>query len=78
MDKINTFKNDHREFIDILLDDIWLTERPIELEKIIACWEFAVRQKVEFVDTNNFEEVFKISFQEITDWINKNILGFYE
>lgn len=41
-DKIRIFASLHEPFMDMLLDDTWLTEEPISLEETKACWMWAV------------------------------------
>ena len=73
-DKINKFKEEHREFLDCLMDDTWLCEEPIPLKEIKACWYWAIQIGIETVPEDKFEDTFSITFQELTDWWNQDIL----
>ena len=48
-DKINKFKEEHREFLDCLMDDTWLCEEPIPLKEIKACWYWAIQIGIETI-----------------------------
>lgn len=74
MESICNFKENHREFLDMLLDDTWLCEEPVTVEEIEACWKWAVRVEVESVPSSEFEETFGLSFKELANWWNKEIL----
>lgn len=57
-----------------LLDDTWLMEEPIDIESTIAAWELCLHWKEESVPTEQFEQTFGFSLQELTDYWNNNIL----
>lgn len=73
-EKIRIFASLHKPFMDMLLDDTWLTEEPISLEETKACWMWAVAIGEEVVSVEDFETVFKFSLQDLTNWWNKNVL----
>lgn len=76
--EINKFREEHKEFLDMLLDDTWLRDEPIDVEEVIACWEWALHVKEESVSIDNFKDKFGLSFEDITDWWNKDILKVYD
>lgn len=73
-DKIRIFASLHEPFMDMLLDDTWLTEEPISLEETKACWMWMWAVGEEVVSVEDFETVFKFSLQDLTNWWNKNVL----
>lgn len=41
----------------------------------MACWDWALQSKVEYILENEFEEIFGITFQDIADWWNTKSIG---
>lgn len=74
--KLDEFKKEHKEFLDMLTDDTWLCDEPIQVEEVVACWKWAVALGVESVSSNDFEDKFGLSFKHLADWWNKEILNF--
>lgn len=64
-ERIEIFKS----FLDMLMDDTWLMEEPIELAE--ACWQWAIEVGEEVVPLEDFEKEFKFSLQDLTNWWNK-------
>lgn len=73
-ERIEIFKSLHKSFLDMLLDDTWLCEEPIELAEVEACWQWAIEVGEEVVPLEDFEKEFKFSLQDLTNWWNKKIL----
>lgn len=73
-EKINVFKDLHEAFFDMVLDDTWLSSRPIDEEEMKACWHWAVKLQIEDVPTEKFEEAFGLSFKDLTEWWNQDVL----
>lgn len=75
-EKIQKFCKEHEEFTYSLLDDTYLSEKPISVEEVIAVWWWLLDMKSEFVSIDSFEEVFGFSFKELTDYWNDEVLKF--
>lgn len=75
---LQLFKINHPEFFDMLLDDTWLSEEPIKVEEVIACWKWAIKAGYEKVPIEVFEITFGIPFQYLTDYWNKEVLKIFE
>lgn len=73
-ERIEIFKFLHKSFLDMLMDDTWLCEEPIELAEVEACWQWAIEVGEEVVPLEDFEKEFKFSLQDLTNWWNKKIL----
>lgn len=73
-ERIEIFKSLHKSFLDMLMDDTWLMEEPIELAEVEACWQWAIEVGEEVVPLEDFEKEFKFSLQDLTNWWNKKIL----
>ena len=73
-ERIEIFKSFHKSFLDMLMDDTWLCEEPIELAEVEACWQWAIEVGEEVVPLEDFEKEFKFSLQDLTNWWNKKIL----
>lgn len=73
-ERIEIFKSLHKSFLDMLMDDTWLCEEPIELAEVEACWQWAIEVGEEVVPLEDFEKEFKFSLQDLTNWWNKKIL----
>lgn len=73
-EKLDIFRKLHNVFLDLLLDDTWLCTSPISEEDFKACWYWAVKLGIETVPEEDFEETFKLSFKDLTDWWNRSIL----
>ena len=67
-ERIEIFKSLHKPFLDLLMDDTQLMEEPIDE----ACW--AIELGDETVPVEKFEEEFKFSLQDSTNWWNKKVL----
>ena len=37
-ERIEIFKSLHKPFLDLLMDDTWLMEEPIDVAETEACW----------------------------------------
>lgn len=74
IEKINVFKQLHEVFLDMVLDDTWLCEEPIDEEEMRACWHWAVNLNVESVPEEKFEDEFGFTFKDLTGWWNKSVL----
>ena len=61
-ERIEIFKSLHKPFLDLLMDE---TE---------ACWRWAIELGDETVPVEKFEEEFKFSLQDLTNWWNKKVL----
>lgn len=65
-EKIRIFASLHKPFMDMLLNDTWLTHF---LRRDKSMWAGE-----EVVSVEDFETVFKFSLQDLTNWWNKNVL----
>lgn len=41
-ERIEIFKSLHKSFLDMLMDDTWLMEEPIDVAETEACWRWAI------------------------------------
>lgn len=73
-ERIEIFKSLHKSFLDMLMDDTWLMEEPIDVAETEACWQWAIEVGEEVVPLEDFEKEFKFSLQDLTNWWNKKIL----
>lgn len=73
-ERIEIFKSLHKPFLDLLMDDTWLMEEPIDVAETEACWRWAIELGDETVPVEKFEEEFKFSLQDLTNWWNKTVL----
>ena len=73
-ERIEIFKSLHKSFLDMLMDDTWLMEEPIDVAETEACWRWAIELGDETVPVEKFEEEFKFSLQDLTNWWNKKVL----
>lgn len=73
-ERIEIFKSLHKSFLDMLMDDTWLMEEPIDVAETEACW--AIELGDETVPVEKFEEEFKFSLQDLTNWWNKKSIRF--
>lgn len=69
-ERIEIFKSLHKPFLDLLMDDTWL----IPIDETEACWRWAIELGDETVPVEKFEEEFKFSLQDLTNWWNKKVL----
>lgn len=74
-ERIEIFRSLHKSFLDLLMDDTWLMEEPIDVAEIEACWRWAIELGDETVSIEKFEEEFKFSLQDLTNWFNKKVLN---
>lgn len=63
-ERIEIFKSLHKSFLDMLMDDTWLMEEPIDIAETEACWRWAIELGDETVPVEKFEEEFKFSLQD--------------
>ena len=49
-------------------------EEPIDVAETEACWRRAIELGDETVPVEKFEEEFKFSLQDLTNWWNKKVL----
>ena len=49
-------------------------EEPIDVAETEACWRWAIELGDETVPVEKFEEEFKFSLQDLTNWWNKKVL----
>lgn len=68
------FITKHQDFFDDLLCDTWLCDTPISVECVKATWYFCVKNGLESIPEDKFEEHFDITFQDIADYWNKEVL----
>ena len=73
-ERIEIFKSLHKPFLDLLMDDTWLMEEPIDVAEVEACWQWAIEVGEEVVPLEDFEKEFKFSLQDLTNWWNKKVL----
>lgn len=52
-----------------------IPEEPIDVAETEACWRWAIELGDETVPVEKFEEEFKFSLQDLTNWWNKNVLS---
>ncbi len=71
---LREFDKQHTAFFDLLADDTFLCDKPIPESEVRACWRWVYCLKEEDVPEDKFEETYGITFKEITDWWNKEIL----
>ena len=73
-EKLGVFRVFHQIFLDMLLDDTWLCEEPINVDEVKACWNWIVNLGIETVSEEEFEESYGFTFEDLTNWWNKSVL----
>ena len=55
-ERIEIFKSLHKSFLDMLMDDTWLMEEPIDIAETEACWRWAIELGDETVPQKNLRK----------------------
>lgn len=72
------FHDSNPMFFDMLLDDTWLCEDEITIEETQAVWNFYNKQGLTNISVSDFDNVQPVSFKDITEFWNNEILRIHE
>ena len=67
------FMRNHMVFSDSLLDDTRFSKH-ISADYVVLVWDYLVKNNVEKITSEKFEEYYNITFKDIADYWNKYIL----
>lgn len=73
-EKIDNFFSSHKEYYLSLFDDTWVCDEPIGKEETRACWYFCHKRGEEEISEEEFESHYGITFKELAEYWNINIL----